>query len=57
MTPLLYQLFDDENLAERIRMFRNRNRRYLADQGHVDDDAGDLEHLLPDDDLAVLNTI
>ncbi|KAJ8105109.1 hypothetical protein ONZ43_g7558 [Nemania bipapillata] len=53
MTPLLYQLFDDENLAERVRMFRNKNRRFLANQGHDDDDAGDLEQLLPPDDLGV----
>ncbi|KAI0553222.1 hypothetical protein F4679DRAFT_580892 [Xylaria curta] len=35
MTPILYQLYDDLNLAERVKMARNRNRRRIL-QGDED---------------------
>ncbi|KAJ8122338.1 hypothetical protein O1611_g9867 [Lasiodiplodia mahajangana] len=34
MKPWLYQLYDDRNLTEKIRMARNKNRKHLADHGH-----------------------
>ncbi|RWA13162.1 hypothetical protein EKO27_g1972 [Xylaria grammica] len=41
MRPLLYQLYDQENLCERVRRLRNQTRRTIAESGQDERDDGD----------------
>ncbi|KAI0105129.1 hypothetical protein GGR51DRAFT_572152 [Nemania sp. FL0031] len=53
MTPFLYQLYDAQNIAERIRKVRNKNRRQIASQGRQSQE-DQVEHEVLCGELATL---
>ncbi|KAI0192005.1 hypothetical protein EV127DRAFT_479988 [Xylaria flabelliformis] len=48
MTPMLYQLYDERNLAERVKMDRNKNRRRILQGGDEAAEQLDIEDFFND---------
>ncbi|KAI1742922.1 hypothetical protein F4680DRAFT_445389 [Xylaria scruposa] len=51
MTPILYQLYDNLNLAERVKMARNRNRRRILRGDEDVADQVDIEEFFNDNSI------
>ncbi|TRX89032.1 hypothetical protein FHL15_010051 [Xylaria flabelliformis] len=51
MTPILYQLYDDLNLAERVKMARNRNRRRILQGADEVAEQLDIEEFFNDNSI------